>query len=68
MLYTCFFLLSFKEKSFLKNYFVYLFLDVLGLSCYEGFLFSIALSRAYSVVAEQRLLTAMSSLVVEHGF
>ena len=49
----------------LKN-FIYLFLAVLGLPCYEVF-FLAAESWSYSPVAVHRLLIMVASLVAEHG-
>ena len=46
--------------------FIYLFLAVLGLPCYEGF-FLAAESWSYSPVAVHRLLIMVASLVSEHG-
>ena len=51
--------------SFLYN-FIYLFLAVPGLYCCSGFSLVVA-SRAYSLVAVRGLLTAVASLVAEHG-
>ena len=45
--------------------FIYLFLAVLGFCCCVGF--SLVVSRGYSQIAVRGLLTAVASVVVEHG-
>ena len=44
----------------------YLFLSALGLCCYKGFSL-VAMSAGCSLVAARGLLTAVASLVAEHG-
>ena len=48
------------------NNVIHLFLAVLGLCCYVGFSL-VVVSRGYSLVVRQRLLTAVASPVAEHG-
>ena len=53
--------------SFLKiTLFIFLFLAMLGLYCCAGFSLVVE-SGGYSLVAVQRLLTKVTSLVTEHG-
>ena len=53
-------------SGFFKNtLFMYLFLAVLGLHCYEGFSLTVA-SRGYSLVRVCGLLTEVASLVAKH--
>ena len=51
---------------FFKNYLFILFLAVLDLCCCSGFVVAAA-SGGQSLVEVLRLLTAVASLVVEHG-
>ena len=60
-------LVSIRSTTFLLlNSFICLFLAVLGLHWWAGFSLA-AETRRYSPVAVLRLLTAVASLVAEHG-
>ena len=52
---------------FFKTNVIYLFLAVLGLCCCMGFS-PVAAIEGYSLAVVHRLLIAVTSLVVEHGF
>ena len=62
--------LQLSVTKFLSFFFfcliIYLFLAVLGLHCHRGFPLDVA-SKGYSLVSVLRFLTAVVSLVVEHG-
>ena len=49
-----------------KNFFLILFLAVLGLHCYVGFPL-VVVSSGYSLVGLHGFLIGMASLVAEHG-
>ena len=55
-----------KEQIFYFSSFIFLFLTVLGLRCCESFFLGGA-SRGYSPAVVHKLLTAVASLVAEHG-
>ena len=55
-----------KEQIFYFFSFIFLFLTVLGLCCCESFFLGGA-SRGYSLAVVHKLLTAVASLVAEHG-
>ena len=50
---------------FLKSFFIFLFLAVLGLHCYMGFSL-VASGGGYSLAVVASLLTAVASLDAEH--
>ena len=66
--YFFIFKLFFNLKKFFLNlfYFIYLFLDALGLRCC-AWAFSSCGERGLLLVAVCRLLAAVASLVAEHG-
>ena len=56
----------FKSFAYYFEKFIYLLFSVLGLPCCMGFSLVVA-SRGSSLVAACRRLTAVASLIVEHG-
>ena len=54
------------EAGFFLKLFIYYFLAVLGLPCCAGFSL-VTESRGYSLAAVSGLLSAVASLLVEHG-
>ena len=51
------------QNTLFKNYFIYLFLAVLGLHCFAGFSL-VATSEGYSLVVVHGLLIAVAFLIV----
>ena len=59
--------LSFVFSFFFLTYnFIYLFMAVLGLDCFEAFSLVVA-SRGYSLILVLGLLISVVSLIVQHG-